>query len=531
LATSSPQRAYKAACPSCGAPVEFRSAASASAVCSFCRSTLVRDGDALRRIGVSSELFDDHSPLQLGAGGRFQGMAFTLVGRLQYAYAEGTWNEWHALFDNGRSGWLSEDNGAYVFSFEAALAEAAPRAEELRAGTRRTLAGRAWDVASTTTARLIAAQGELPFAPRLQGAFVVADLRNQAGEVGTLDFSTPGTVHWSVGRGVLLADLALSGLRETAEKTLGARSVECPSCGAALEVKLASTQSISCHQCKAVVDVSAGVGAALAHYAQANSGTAGAEPTLPLGATATLALGKAGPLPWTVVGMVERCDIPDNSDDDTTYWREYLLYNQKAGFAFAVDAEDGWSWVRPITGSPQVRGSSATWEGTSYLARYTYTAKVTWVQGEFYWRVRRDERALVTDYAGTGKASRKRLSREQTASDGGTEVTWSAGEAIDAAVLAKAFGVPIASTPAITADIGPLSRGAHAWISANIVWIVIALFVLLTILDACSDDCDDVRNTFGAASAEYQQCKRSGGSGMRSGGGSYGGWSSGGGHK
>ncbi|HEY2929077.1 MAG TPA: DUF4178 domain-containing protein, partial [Albitalea sp.] len=80
---SSPQRAYRAACPNCGAPVEFRSSASAFAVCSFCRSTIVREGDALRRIGESAELFDDHSPLQLGAAGRYQGAAFTLVGRLQ----------------------------------------------------------------------------------------------------------------------------------------------------------------------------------------------------------------------------------------------------------------------------------------------------------------------------------------------------------------------------------------------------------------------------------------------------------------
>ena len=123
---TTPQRAYRAACPNCGAPVEFASAASASAVCSFCRSTLVRDGDALRRIGVSAELFDDHSPLQLGAAGRYQGAAFTLVGRLQYGYADGTWNEWHAVFDSGKSGWLSEDNGAYVFAFDAPLQGAAP---------------------------------------------------------------------------------------------------------------------------------------------------------------------------------------------------------------------------------------------------------------------------------------------------------------------------------------------------------------------------------------------------------------------
>jgi Domain of unknown function (DUF4178) len=522
LATSSPQRAYRAACPSCGAPVEFRSAASASAVCSFCRSTLVRDGDALQRIGVSSELFDDHSPLQLGAGGTFQGLAFTLVGRLQYGYADGTWNEWHALFDNGRSGWLSEDNGAYVFSFDTPLNEAPPPFDELKAGERRTLGGASWDVASVTTARLIAAQGELPSAPRLQGAFVVADLRNPRGEVGTLDYANPAKVQWSVGRGAAISELAMSGLRETTEKTLGARGIECPSCGTSLEVKLASTQSITCHQCKAVVDVSAKVGDALTHYAQNNSGHDGAEPTLPLGSTATLTFGREGPLPWTVVGMVERCNIPQDSDDETTYWREYLLYHQKAGFAFVVDAEDGWSWVRPLTGAPQVRGTQAQWEGVSYAQRYHYTAVVTWVQGEFYWRVKRDERALVTDYA----VARKRLSREQT----GNEVTWSAGEAVDAAVLAKAFGVPITSSaPTISLDTSPLSTFSSN-LTNKFVWLVVAVFVLLFILDSCSDDCADVKSAFGANSAEYQQCKRSGGSGLRS-GGSYGGYSSGGGHK
>ena len=52
MAADSPQRRWQAACPNCGAPVEFASAASASAVCSFCRSTLLRDGDVLRKIGI-----------------------------------------------------------------------------------------------------------------------------------------------------------------------------------------------------------------------------------------------------------------------------------------------------------------------------------------------------------------------------------------------------------------------------------------------------------------------------------------------
>jgi hypothetical protein len=58
---------------------------------------VVRDGDTLSRIGKMAELFNDFSPLQLQASGVWQGRNFTLVGRLQYKYAQGTWTEWYAV--------------------------------------------------------------------------------------------------------------------------------------------------------------------------------------------------------------------------------------------------------------------------------------------------------------------------------------------------------------------------------------------------------------------------------------------------
>ncbi len=528
---TSPQRAYRANCPNCGAPVEFASAASASAVCGFCRSTLVRDGEALRRIGVSAELFDDHSPLQLGVRGTRQGLGFSLVGRLQYAYDGGTWNEWHALFDNGRSAWLSEDNGAYVIAFDAPLPGDAPRIDALRAGSRVTADGRAWDVASVVRAKLLAAQGELPTPPRLQGEFTVVDLRNAAGEVATLDGSDPGKPGWSVGRSVALSELALQGLKEDGAKTLGSRGIECPNCGAPLAITLASTKSVSCGQCNSVVDVSAGVGGDLAHYQQNNAGVSGLEPQIPLGKTGQLALG--GPkLPWQAVGFLERCDNADGNEDETTWWREYLLYHREAGFAFLVDTEEGWSWVRPITGAPQVKGDIAGWQGKAYRKRWAYAAKVTWVLGEFYWRVKRDERAHVVDYEGRGPDAALRLSREQA----GSEVTWSAGRTIDTNTVCDAFGIPKAARAAMARDVSPLSSGGMPGL--GIVKALVLLFVVLVLIGMLvrcdSDECQDVRNTFGEASAEYRQCRasRSSGSSSRTGGGSYGGWSSGGGgHK
>ena len=535
----SPQRAYRAACPNCGAPVEFRSAASPFAVCGFCRSTVVRDGEQLRKIGESAELFDDHTPLQLGVAGKYQGAPFTLVGRLQYRYAEGTWNEWHALFQSGadlqKSGWLSEDNGRYVVAFDAPLTTPLPPPENLRPGAPLTVNGQSWTVGSVVAAKLIAAEGELPKRPDLAHGFVVADLRSSRGEVGTVDYTDPAKPAWSIGNSVVLSGLALTGLREGSEKTLAGRSLQCPNCGAALAVKLATTQSIVCTQCKSVIDLTSqqqgNVGGDLAHYAQAN----GSEPQIPLGSIGTLALGGVKPLPWQVVGYVERCEVAQADDDEQTFWREYLLYHRTEGFAFLVDAEDGWSWSAPITGAPQSFGDSVKHDGVLYRKLYDYVGKVTYVLGEFYWRLSRDERTANTDYVGTGAASAKRLNREQTEGEGNREIVWSAGETLTADAVLNAFRLAPAQRAALQRDSLPTTFKASL-LAKIFFWIFIVAVVLM--LFRCGSgggagDCSETRNTFGDASQEYQNCLNSqrSGSGYRSGGGSFGGFSSGGGHK
>ena len=529
-----PQRIYRAACPNCGAPVEFRSAASAFAVCSFCKSTVVREGDALRKIGESAEVFDDFSPLQLGAGGIYQGAAFTLVGRLQYRYAEGTWNEWHALFDGTegtqKSGWLSEDNGRYVIAFDAPLTGAVPSAASLKAGTPVVIDRQPWTVASVSVAKLIAAQGELPYKPILDRGFVVCDLRSARGEVGTLDYGDAAAPHWSIGRSVAISELAMTGLAEAAEKALKGRTVECPNCGASLAVKLATTQSIVCHQCHSVVDVSQGVGGDLQHYAQAN----GAEPLIPLGSTGTLKL-DSKELAWQVVGYAERCEVPENNDDEQSFWREYLLYHRTEGFAFIVDAQDGWSWTVPLTGVPESAGSGAKYDGVVYRKLYDYTGMVTYVLGEFYWQVTKNQRTFNTDYQGTGSAAAKRLNREQTGSSDAQEIVWSGGETLSADAVMKAFRLAPEKSAALQRDALPTSLGGSSLLAK--IFLVVFILIVVLLLFRCSSggsrDCNAARETFGAASSEYQNClnsNRSGG-GYGTSGGAFGGFSSGGGHK
>lgn len=521
------QRRWRASCPNCGAPVEFASAASTTAVCGFCRSTLLRDGEVLERIGQSAEIFEDYSPLQLGATGRWAGSGFAVVGRVQRGSELGNWNEWHLLFDAGdtpRVAWLSEDNGQFVLSLEAPLTEAPPAQPQV--GLPLTLAGQRWQVAAVVETTVRAAEGELPRVPRTGH---VVELRNERDEVGSLEYREDGPPVWSIGRGVQLAELALQGLRSTAEGDSVAeakfkgRSIACPNCGAPLAPQLSQTKSMVCGQCHAVVELPEGDAQALGFKAQSPHNP----PLIPLGRTGTLAVDDGKPEAWQVVGYQERCDIPEDAEDEQSFWREYLLFNRLAGFAFLVDTQEGWSLVRTLTGAPSTQRGSATWQSRSYAERWTYQAKTTYVLGEFYWPVRLEDRVQVTDYASSDGT--QLLSREKQ----GPEITWSAGRTLPAADVQKAFRL---SAPAAT-----FARDASAFNNSGgklLVYFVVGLFLLVilgTLMRACSrDDCQQYKDSFGENSNEYRQCRtRSSGSGIYiPSGGSYGGYSSGGGsHK
>lgn len=482
------------------------------AVCSYCRSTLAREGEALRRIGVSAEVFDDHSPLQIGSAGRWQGEAFTLVGRLQWQGPLGRWNEWHALFGNGRSGWLAEDNGRHVMSFEAPAPVGLPSPSALTPGQALRLLDRAWSVAAIVPGEVTAAEGELPAPPVVGRTLTVVELRNAEGEVASFDDAERPPARWALGRAVELPELALTGLRGESEAQLGAQGLPCPSCGAALVPRLDGARSIVCPQCSAVVDLSGGPGAELPHFAQNQQGAEA--PLLPLGATGSLALGGRPAEAWQVVGFMVRRE----EGDEPATWREYLLYRRARGFVFLVDTDEGWSWVAPITGAPTLRGQIAQWEGRSYQRQYSYTSRTLHVLGEFYWPVRRDQRCHHTDYA----SGPYRLNREQ--SDG--EVTWSAGETLDGAVVARAFGLPAQAHPALARETAALGSSATS-LGVSVIVGMLILVAIAVLLATCSrDDCDDVKDTFGAASNEYRQCRaqtQGGSVRIGTGGGSWGG--------
>ena len=443
--------ALTASCPSCGAPVVFKSAASIFAVCDYCQSTLVRHDQALEDIGKMAALVEDRSPLQLGAEGSYKGVHFALIGRIQIRYSQGYWNEWHLLFDDMRTGWLSEAGGEYVLTFVEHVQELLPRFEDLKIGQRFVLASQPWTVSNLENAECVAGQGELPFKVGAGYPVATVDLRNGT-NFATLDYSeTPPLLF--VGEPVAFASLKMGGLREgmpIPTATIVAQVFRCPSCGAPLQSRSRDVVAVGCAACGAVVDT-ADQNYRLLSKALSSHGEQ---------YTPRIALGSKGVLegnPVEVIGFLVKRSTVDGIDYD---WREYLLAGDgpqsRGTYRWLTEYNGHWNVVdvlsNPPTGSGARELSAVQFGGQSFRHFSTApAAEVIQVTGEFTWRVRRGETSRVVDYV----APPLMLSRESTDND----LNWSLGTYVAPEAIASAFKL----SGRMVAPVGVYANQPNPW--------------------------------------------------------------------
>ena len=472
--------AVSAQCPSCGAPIVFKSASSVFAVCEYCQSTLVRHDQNLEDIGKMAALVEDRSPLQLGAEGCYKGVHFALIGRIQIKYTQGTWNEWHLLFDDMRTGWLSESSGEYVLTFMQQIQEPLPAFDGLKIGRRLVLASQTWTVSNVENAECVAGQGELPFKVGAGYPVAAVDLRNQA-SFATLDYSeTPPLLF--VGEAVDFKLLKMSNLRDgmaVPTKTVDARVFRCPSCGSPMQARSPEILAVGCVSCGAVVDtadqnykvLSKSLGTRDEKYA----------PRLPLGSKGKLE-GKA----VEVIGFL----VKQSKVDGIAYdWCEYLLagdgVENRGSYRWLTEYNGHWNIVdvlsRPPTSSGIIEVDSVQFGGQTFRHfSTTQAAEVIQLAGEFTWRVRRGETSRVVDYV----APPLMLSSEST----DTDLTWSQGFYVAPEILAEAFRLPaklpeptgvFANQPNPWAETNRRTRGLF-WKLALAAVLVQAFFVFIT---------------------------------------------------
>src|SRR5258708_37401129 len=143
---------YAANCPNCGAPVRFVWSSAVQTTCEFCHSILVRTDVDPKRVGEVADLPPDSSPLQIGSEGAYQGKSFVAVGRIIYEHAQGGWNEWHIVYNDGSSRWLSDAQLEYDLSWLTQPPETLPPSDQLFRGREFAWYNRRFQVTSVTTA-------------------------------------------------------------------------------------------------------------------------------------------------------------------------------------------------------------------------------------------------------------------------------------------------------------------------------------------------------------------------------------------
>jgi len=199
-------------CPQCGAKIEFRWSGAVQATCDFCQSILIRTDMDIEKVGVVADLPLSPSPIQVNTEGIYQNKAFTVVGRIIYEHDAGLWNEWHLLFQDGTSGWLSDAQLEWAITFQHELKMS--QAEQYRVGVGHRFSWNSieYQVTARTYARYKGVEGQLPFAYWDKEQVEFIDLRTNGMEFATLDFSEQPCLLF-LGKFVEFEELRLNNLK------------------------------------------------------------------------------------------------------------------------------------------------------------------------------------------------------------------------------------------------------------------------------------------------------------------------------
>ncbi|HEX7635273.1 MAG TPA: DUF4178 domain-containing protein [Noviherbaspirillum sp.] len=433
----------KVSCPSCGAEVVFRSAASVMAVCEYCRSTLLKDAGSVKDIGKVSEVLEDYSPIRINTSGSFQGRTFAVVGRIQLRYDAGFWNEWHILFDDGSSGWLSDASGQYVITLpQPPLEGGVPEFEEIKPGFRYMFDGTSFFASDIRTAHCIAWEGELPFQVGRGWVAKVADC-SAAHRFLTLDYSDGGLPQLFAGQAVTLDALRCQLLRDndaiasTAGRFRGqTTALDCPSCGSAVQYKAGMAFHVVCPSCHAEVDCSMDKVLVL----QKAEELAAIVTTLGLGD-----IGIVNGVKYEVIGLLQ-CRTCE--EDASSTWVEYFLFNAQQGFLWLVESVEGWDRVDVLNEWPAQQHGVVDLKGEKFGSPEEYESEVIYAAGAFNWRVSVGDKTRIRDFS---KGNRKVSSETND-----QEIVWTSSAKVSAAQIGRWFGKPIVTPVETEGKAGPV---------------------------------------------------------------------------
>ncbi len=239
------------------------------------------------------------------------------------------------------------------------------------------------------------------------------------------------------------------------------KTFQCPGCGGALTIRgFEQTKSLACGSCGSVIDITDENFRIIATF----QSKIRYQPLIPLGTRGKL----RGEL-FEVIGYLRRQITVEGVDYE---WSEYLLFNPYKGFRWFSEYNGHWSYIKTTTQNPEREpAGTVNYLGQAFFHFQTAEARVSYVLGEFYWRVEVGEICQVADFVSPPLI----LSMERSE----TEVTWSIGEYMEPETIWEAFQLKTSVPPKV--GIAPNQPSKLASLSPQI-WKRWSIFALAAIV-------------------------------------------------
>ena len=393
-------------------------------------------------MGKVAALAETPSLIAVGDSGTLSGRPFQVMGRVQLDHGLGPWDEYYVGFDYGADwGWLAYAQGHWIVTTSQPGHQIPPYgslAPEMdvplgQAGVFR--------VAEVKSGRIVSSEGELPGAFPPGFVRYYADLYGPNDAFATLDYGD-GQGAYTVFVGWVFDETRMqvtqAGPRTT--RKVQTQYIKCPGCGGDVP-KLSGdrAQRMGCPYCGAVTDIGL-------QQVVAQQEAAMAQPEIPIGSR-----GVFEGVEYVCIAYVRRST---SFDGEPFAWEEYLVWSQPVGYRWLVKDEGRWTWVLPVNlAELDMRGMphQVVWGGRVFSQRNQNPARVDYVVGEVYWKCQVGETTQNTDFVNGEEV----LSREQ----GEGEVRWSYAAPVSWAMVASAFGVPLAGAAAAAFDPPPPRSG------------------------------------------------------------------------
>ncbi|MCB1178306.1 MAG: DUF4178 domain-containing protein, partial [Leptospiraceae bacterium] len=223
-------------------------------------------------------------------------------------------------------------------------------------------------------------------------------------------------------------------------KPISVKTFNCPNCASNVKVRVqGQSLTVVCMSCKSIIDTSDENLKILQKINDKKS----RRQYIPFGAR-----GVINDVIWEVIGYLEKKDVKYNF-----YWSEYLLFNPYKGYRWLAESDGHWNFFTTIKDKPFKKKSTqkyVVYDNKKFSIFNRGNIEVSYVMGEFYWKVRIGTISKASDYISPPYM----LSSEELKS----EIVWSKGVYVSPDEIKKTFNVEKVPSPY---GVGPNQESPH----------------------------------------------------------------------